>query len=186
MNWIVLAKEAAERAATIREELTPLLDDPASAPVESQVVPDSIPQGGLESTYDATILDPDLRAATRSRFVTEHYADAVESGVKALNELVRARTGRTEDGDELMTVVFSANNPLLRVAAGNSKSAQSVQRGHMQLCQGVVAAWRNPRAHENLSDDPARVLVMLATVQELMAVTRQATRTRKRRTKPGP
>ncbi|WP_442927733.1 TIGR02391 family protein [Microbacterium sp. MMO-20] len=61
--------------------------------------------------------------------------------------------------------------------------AQSAQRGHMQLCQGVVAAWRNPRAHENLSDDPARVLVMLATVQELMAITRQATRTRKRRTR---
>lgn len=183
MNWIALAKEASERAARLRQELTPLLDDPASAPVESQVVPDSIPEGDLEATYDATILDADLRAATRSRFVTEHYADAVESGVKALNELVRARTGRTEDGDELMTAVFSPNNPLLRVAVGNSKSSQSAQRGHMQLCQGVVAAWRNPRAHENLSDDPARVLVMLATVQELMAVTRQATRTRKRHSK---
>jgi len=166
-----------------RQELTLLLIDPASAPAESQVAPDSIPESDLHATYDATILDADLRAATRSRFVTEHYADAVESGVKALNELVRARTGRTEDGDELMTSVFSPNNPLLRISAGNSKSSQSAQRGHMQLCQGVVAAWRNPRAHENLSDDPARVLVMLATVQELMAITRQATRTRKRRTR---
>jgi len=181
VNWIAQAKDAAERAASVRQELTTFLDDPASTRVERQVVPDSIPQGDLEATYDATILDADLRSATRSRFVSEHHADAIESGVKALNELVRARTGRTEDGDELMTVVFSPNSPLLRVAADSSKSSQSVQRGHMQLCQGVVAAWRNPRAHENLSDDPARALVMLSTVQELMAVTRQATRTRKRR-----
>jgi len=182
---MTFVQDAAERAASIRQDLAPLLDDSASAPIEHASLPAAIElilDGDLALTYDATIIDTDLRAATRSRFVTEHYADAVESGVKALNELVRARTGRTEDGDELMTVVFSANKPLLRVAAGSSKSSQSVQRGHMQLCQGVVAAWRNPRAHENLSDDPARVLVMLATVQELMAVTRQATRTRTRRT----
>src|SRR5690606_25621130 len=135
----------------------------------------------LEASYDSTIFDVDLRVATRSRYVTEHFADAVEAGVKALNELVRSRTGRTEDGDELMTLAFSPNDPLLRVTVGKTKSSQSAQRGHMQLCQGVIAAWRNPRAHENLSDDPVRVLVMLATVQELMTVTRMATRTRKRR-----
>ena len=50
----------------------------------------------------------------------------------------------------------------------------------MQLCQGVIAAWRNPRAHSILDDEPGRALVMLATIDELMAVTRAATRTRKR------
>lgn len=182
MNWIALANDAAKRAALVRQELSPLLYDPATASVERDIESNVVQKGDLEAAYDTMILDVDLRAATRSRFVTEHYADAVESGVKALNELVRTRTGRTEDGDELMTLVFSPNNPLLRVTAGKSKSSQSAQRGHMQLCQGVIAAWRNPRAHENLDDDPTRVLVMLTTVQELMEVTRQATRTRKRRT----
>jgi len=65
------------------------------------------PASALLSEYDRRITDNHLRTATRSRFVSTHYADAVEAGVKALNELVRARTGSTQDGDELMTATFS-------------------------------------------------------------------------------
>jgi uncharacterized protein (TIGR02391 family) len=103
------------------------------------------PEDDTLAEFDRRIADVDLRAATRSRFVSNHYADAVEAGVKALNETVRARSGRTEDGDALMTVAFSPNAPLLRINPGRSKSDESEERGHMQLCQGVVSAWRNPR-----------------------------------------
>jgi len=49
----------------------------------------------------------------------------------------------------------------------------------MMLCQGVVAAWRNPRAHSSHFDDvPEAALMMLETLQHLMDVTRKATRTR--------
>lgn len=140
-----------------------------------------LPADDLIVDYDRRVLDSDLRAATRSRFVSSHYADAVEAGVKALNECVRGRTGRTEDGDSLMTMVFSPNAPLLRVNAGRSKSDESEQRGHMMLCQGVVAAWRNPRAHSFLDDSPARALMMLETLDALIATTKAATRTRKRK-----
>lgn len=139
------------------------------------------PGDALLEEYDKKVLDEDLRAATRSRFASRHYADAVESGVKALNECVRQRTGRAEDGDALMTVVFSPKDPLLRIGKGRSKSDESVQRGHMFLCQGVVGAWRNPRAHSNVVDAPERALMMLATINELIETTRSATRVRKRR-----
>jgi uncharacterized protein (TIGR02391 family) len=139
------------------------------------------PTDDLLAEYDRRVLDADLRAATRSRFVSTHYADAVEAGVKALNECVRARTGRSEDGDPLMTLAFSPNAPLLRVNAGRSKSDESEQRGHMHLCQGVVGAWRNPRAHSLVDDEPARALMMLETIDALIATTKAATRTRKRK-----
>jgi len=139
------------------------------------------PTDGLLADYDRRVVDPDLRAATRSRFVSTHYADAVEAGVKALNECVRSRTGRSEDGDSLMTVAFSPNSPLLRVNAGRTKSDESEQRGHMHLCQGVVGAWRNPRAHSLIDDEPARALMMLETIDALIATTKAATRTRKRK-----
>ena len=64
-------------------------------------------ENGPLAEYDRRIRNAELRAATRSRFESLHYADAVEAGVKALNERIRARTGRTEDGDGLMTLVFS-------------------------------------------------------------------------------
>jgi len=131
--------------------------------------------------FDRRILDPDLRAATRTRFVSGHYADAVEAAVKALNECVRSRSGRSEDGDALMTKVFSLNAPLLRLNRLRSKSEESEQRGHMMLCQGVVAAWRNPRAHSLVDDHPSRTLMMIESIGDLIATTKGATRTRRRK-----
>jgi uncharacterized protein (TIGR02391 family) len=143
------------------------------------------PSDPLLGEYDRRITDQDLRAATRSRFVSNHYADAVEAGVKALNECVRSRTGSTLDGDDLMTHTFSVKNPKLRLNRLRSDSDASEQRGHMMLCQGVVAAWRNPRAHSSQFDDqPDTALMMLETVQHLMDVTRKATRTRGKPKKP--
>ncbi|WP_439662593.1 TIGR02391 family protein [Lentzea sp. HUAS TT2] len=139
------------------------------------------PDDQLLADFDRRILDPDLRTAARSRFVSKHYADAVEAGVKALNECVRKRSGRTEDGDSLMTVAFSANGGLLRINPGRTKSDESAQRGHMYLCQGVIGAWRNPRAHAIVDDEPARALMMLETINELITITRQAKRRRKKK-----
>ena len=135
----------------------------------------------LVAEFDRRVVDPDLRSATRTRFLTEHYSDAVESGVKALCECIRSRTGSTEDGDALMTLAFSPNRPLLRINRGRSKNDESEQRGHMFLCQGVVAAWRNPRAHALRDDPPGRALMMLEALNDLIVTTKAATRTRQRR-----
>ena len=155
-----------------------------AAPSENapEPAPSLPPEDDRLRAFDERIRDEDLRAATRTRFVAEHYADAVEAGVKALCECIRKRTGRSEDGDALMTLAFSPNAPLLRINRGKSKSDESEQRGHMFLCQGIVGAWRNPRAHSLIDDSPERALMMLETIDELMRITRGATRTRKKRT----
>lgn len=144
------------------------------------------PEDDFLADYDRRVHDVDLRSASRSRFVSTHYADAVEAGVKALSECVRSRSGRTDDGDTLMTHAFSAKSPILRINAGRSKSDESEQRGFMLLCQGVVGAWRNPRAHSLIDDSPARALMMLELLDSLMAITKAATRTRKRRSSIAP
>ncbi|WP_158645443.1 TIGR02391 family protein [Stackebrandtia albiflava] len=132
--------------------------------------------------YDRRITIGSLRAVTRSRFITAHFADSVEAGVKALNECVRAKSGSVEDGDALMTSVFSERNPKLRINSLRTQSEKSEQRGHMMMCQGVIAAWRNPRAHNSwVVDIPETALMMLETVQHLMQVTMLATRARRKR-----
>ena len=80
-----------------------------------------------------------------------------------------------------MTAVFAPNAPLLRINSMRSKNDESEQRGHMFLCQGVVAAWRNPRAHTLIDDSPTRALMMLEVLDDLISTTKQATRTRRRR-----
>jgi uncharacterized protein (TIGR02391 family) len=152
----------------------------ASAPAPSPISPTAAEHPVAE--YDRRITDDALRLATRSRFVSEHYADAVEAAVKALNECVRERSGSTADGDALMTSVFSEKNPKLRLNRLRTDSDRSEQRGHMMMCQGVVAAWRNPRAHSSqFQDSPETTLMMLEHIQHLIEVTRQATKTRAKR-----
>lgn len=169
-----LAQQISSDLAEFAEAKTPAQAEPQQV-AEARLSPND----ELLAEYDRRILDPDLRTATRTRFVSKHYADAVEAGVKALNELVRRRTGRTEDGDELMAAVFSPKGALLRINNLRSKSDQSAQRGHMLLCQGVVSAWRNPRAHTLTDDSPARALMMLELVDDLLQITKKATRTRR-------
>jgi len=166
-----LSSELAEYAVSIED----------SVPPEVGATEALTPEDQLLGSFDERITDTDLRQAARSRFVSTHYSDAVEAGVKILNECIRARTGRTEDGDGLMTVVFSPAKPLLRLNRLKSKADESAQRGHMFLCQGVVAAWRNPRAHDNLDDAPQKALMMLETINELILVSKAAVRTRQRR-----
>lgn len=168
-----LAEYARERRASrngnAEREQAQVAAEPESFDPDEQMIAD----------YDRRITDTDLRTATRSRFVTKHYADAVESGVKALNECVRAKSGSTLDGDSLMTNVFSEKSPVLRLNRLRSDSEKSEQRGHMMMCQAVVAAWRNPRAHSSqVQDQPEKALMMLENIQHLMEKTRTAVRTR--------
>lgn len=179
-DWRAVAELAKRLSSEVAEFDTPLRSDATDDDNSLGAKQLLAPEEALLLDYDRRVTDDDLRAATRTRFVANHYADAVESGVKALNECVRKRSGLTEDGDSLMTAAFSANSPRLRINKGRSKSDESAQRGHMFLCQGVVGAWRNPRAHALVDDSPERALMMLETLNDLIVVTKKATRTRKR------
>lgn len=138
--------------------------------------------GGYIAVYDQRVTDLELVKATRSRFISGHYSDAVVAAVKVLNESVRQRSGSTADGDRLMTSVFSENKPRLRLNRLRSDSDRSEQRDHMLMCQGVVAAWRNPRAHESdTEDEPLDVVAMIEHVQSLLAITKNAVKTRTRK-----
>lgn len=172
-RWTGPISLARELASELSDFLRPTAVVEVAAENECPEFPD------LAAEFKRRVVDPDLRSATETRFRTGHYADAVESGVKALCECVRSRIGSPEDGDRLMTLAFSPNGPLLRINRGQSKNDESEQRGHMFLCQGVVAAWRNPRAHALIDDSPQRALMMLETLNDLIATTKAATRTRR-------
>jgi len=55
-----------------------------------------------------------LLAASSELYRNGHYANAIEDAVKALNGLVRLRSGQDGDGTSLMQAVFSPKNPILR------------------------------------------------------------------------
>lgn len=125
--------------------------------------------------YQGLELHPVIEAASGQLFRDGHYAHAVETAVKALNELVRSKSGVDKDGMSLMETVFSPKNPILKVNPLVSASDIDEQKGFMMMFSGAVSGLRNPRAHEIIVDDPERALEFVAFVSLLAKIVDKST-----------
>lgn len=104
-------------------------------------------------------LHPEIERAIGKLFRDGHYANAVEDACKVLDGLVKIRSGKHDlSGTELMQAVFSPKNPILRFNDLSTPTDQSEQQGMMFLYAGAMLAFRNPRAHEIIEDDPEKAL----------------------------
>jgi len=140
-------KRGVERGAanlrTIIEIFEEKVSDDGGAPVTSA--------RALESLH----LHPSIADAVVDLFKGEHYANAIEDACKVLDLLVKMKSKRSDpSGTELMQVVFSPKNPILKFNDQENDSEKSEQQGMMNLYAGVMLAFRNPRAHGLLIDDP--------------------------------
>lgn len=117
--------------------------------------------------YSNLDLHPEIARAANGLYRDGHYANAIEDAVKALNSLVRLRSGKELDGADLMKTVFSPKNPVLRFSELQDRPDQDEQEGFMMMFSGAVAGLRNPRAHKFIKDDPERALEFIAFVSLL-------------------
>ena len=119
------------------------------------------------AAYKTLDLHPDIYEASSELYENGHYANAIEDAVKALNALVRLKSGKEIDGEQLMTTVFSPRGPVLRFNDLADDSDRDEQRGFMMMFSGAVAGLRNPRAHKLIRDDPERALEFIAFISLL-------------------
>lgn len=108
-----------------------------------------------------SLIHPAVAAEARSRFVTKHYADAVEAALKVVAQQVRARTGLTVDGADLMHQAFSPNRPYLVFQDPIPDTQRSMQQGYMQVFAGAMTGIRNPKAHGVITLDRRRTIHFL-------------------------
>ncbi|TPI24577.1 TIGR02391 family protein [Mesorhizobium sp. B3-1-6] len=117
--------------------------------------------------YGGLDLHPEIARVANKLYRDGHYANAVEAAVKALNGLVRFRSGLEFDGTTLMERTFSPSNPVLKFNGLHDQSDKDEQKGFMQLFSGAVSGLRNPRAHGFINDDAERALEFIAFVSLL-------------------
>lgn len=130
--------------------------------------------------YDILVKSKELRDATRKLFLDGHYARAVEEAFKCINNTVKAKSGLSKDGQDLMTQAFSEKNPALKLNNLRTDSQRDEQMGYMFIFAGCMTGIRNPRAHEHqLRDSPDVALEILAWANHLMRVVDKAKRVRK-------
>jgi uncharacterized protein (TIGR02391 family) len=125
------------------------------------------PKSRALRAYHDLDLHPEIARAADELYHNGHYANAIDDSVKALNDLVRMRSGESADGTSLMERVFSPSNPILRFNALTDQSDKDEQKGFMMMFSGAVAGLRNPRAHKLIKDDPERALEFIAFVSLL-------------------
>ena len=146
---------------------------PSTIPVQEQAVVE---------LYDVVIDSKELRNVTRKLFVDGHYARAVEEAYKCINNTVKAKSGLSADGQDLMNQAFTIKNPVLKLNALKTESERNEQLGYMLSLSGCMTGIRNPRAHEHQLWDSANVaLEMLAWANHLMRIVDKAKRVRKRK-----
>jgi len=132
--------------------------------------------------YDSLVKSKALRDTTRKLFLDGHYARAVEEAYKCLNNTVKAKSGLSMDGQDLMNQAFSVKNPILKLSNLKTDSQRDEQVGYMLIFGGCMTGIRNPRAHEHrLWDSPDIALEMLAWANHLMRVVDRAKRVKRHR-----
>ena len=118
-----------------------------------------------------SIMHPEITRVARKRFDAELYADAVEAAFKEINLQVKTKCKdrhQNKDGKGLMTIAFSANNPVLKFEPSSSYSDFDIQEGYMHMFAGAMQGIRNPKAHENDVIDRNDAIRKLAFASMLM------------------
>jgi uncharacterized protein (TIGR02391 family) len=150
-------------------EVGPVYRNPviATAIIDAWLVSEGSQTDRVVRAYRDLDLHPVIEEAASNLYLDGHYANAIEDAVKALNNLVRLRSGKLLDGSDLMKTVFSPKNPILGFNDLADQSDRDEQEGFMMMFAGAVAGLRNPRAHKLIQDDPERALEFIAFVSLL-------------------
>ena len=143
-------------------------DPPAWGPkIGAPERPEAIP---VDQLFDRLVTNEPLREATRNRFRSRNFTDAVEAAFKCLANSVKERSGHHQgDGAGLMRHVFGSQSPLLTLNALRSRSDKDEHDGYRDIYAGAMTGIRNPRAHEHeIKDNPAVALELLTMANHLM------------------
>jgi uncharacterized protein (TIGR02391 family) len=138
----------------------------------------------------ASDLHSAISAAAADLLSKGHPSEAVHQATLAFLDVLRQRSAlNDEDGDALVgkALAWKEGKPRPRVVVADlrTRSGKSRQRGALLLAQGIVAALRNPTAHQREMLSPTEAMEMVGLIS---LVTRWVdTRTRRRRpTQPRP
>jgi len=94
-------------------------------------------------------IHPRIQKASKKLFLDGHYSQAILEAFKAVNNLVKEKSGQIDlDGSNLMSKVFSANKPILAINNNLTKSDKDEQLGFMYLFEGAMLGIRNQKAHD--------------------------------------
>jgi uncharacterized protein (TIGR02391 family) len=107
----------------------------------------NLPFFGTNETTFEQLLHPTIIEHALPKYKDGHLRNAVLDSIIAIFELIRQKTGLSEDGDKLVGKAFSLTAPYLILNEIDSESGKNEQKGFMQILTGAYQGIRNPNAH---------------------------------------
>lgn len=168
--------------ASRREELNHVLifcgyalgeDGKLGPRVPARTLPEAEERAGrLRAELQRRGVHGDVLAFCRSELLQKNYFHAVFEATKSVADKIRARTGLTGDGSELVDQAFGCGKvgmPFLAFNALQTDTERSEHTGMMNLMKGMFGAFRNvtahaPRASWPISEQDALDLLTIASL----------------------
>lgn len=119
-------------------------------------------------------IHPRIVASSQKLYDDGHYANAAVDAFIEINDRVKQLYKRLEpngkilDGQALMNRVFSDEKPLLEICDRTVESGNDIHNGVRSMLAGAMSAFRNPKAHANVSLDAAEAMRQLMFASTLM------------------
>ncbi len=125
------------------------------APSSLPPLTSAFPLFGNDLTFEH-LLHPIIVQHALAKYRDGHLRNAVLDSIIAIFDLIRQKTGLSEDGDELIGKAFSLATPYLVLSEIESESGKNEQKGFIQILKGAYQGIRNPNAH-SLNHDLTQV-----------------------------
>lgn len=91
---------------------------------------------------------PDVLEFCGAEWLVDDHFHAVQEAVKSVMAKLRAKTGLTWDGAELVNTALGSDSPLLAINPRETKSQRDEQKGFLNLILGCYGMFRNRTSHE--------------------------------------
>ncbi len=108
----------------------------------------------LRALMEQRNVDPDVLVFCRTELLQDNYFHAVLEATKSVAGKLRALTGLTSDGADLVQQALGGTDPLVRINDLSTETLRSEQRGFCNLLIGMFGMFRNPTAHAPRIDWP--------------------------------
>jgi len=133
------------------EEMRSWNSNPATAQNPSVPFTKVSPLFGNDLAFEY-LLNPAIAEHALPQYKDGHLRNAVLDSIIAVFDLIRNKTGLSEDGDELVGKAFSLSDPYLVLSEIDTESGKNDQKGFMQIFKGAYQGIRNTKAHSLTHD----------------------------------
>lgn len=103
--------------------------------------------GRLKAELQRRKVHSDLLQFCRTELLQENYFHAVFEATKSVAEKIRAKTGLTTDGAELVDRALGVSAPMLAINSLRTDTERTEQKGFANLLKGLFGTFRNVTAH---------------------------------------